>query len=273
MNWRGIKAVMFKDLRVVYRSKMVMLPLLIVPVILQVLMPAAFGLAAIFAGDAFARETGDFAQMLTAMPGPLADRLASLPPDQLMLTLTLVYMFAPLFLIVPLMVSSVIAADSFVGERERKTLEALLYAPLSDRDLLVAKMLGAWVAATGVGLAAFALYALVVNGVGWPVMGRVFFPNLAWVILVLWVAPAVAGLGLGATVIISTRVGTFQEAYQLGGIVVVPIVGLILGQLAGVFYFGPALTFGLGLVVWGIDAVVLWIGVRTFDRDALLARL
>jgi hypothetical protein len=132
---------------------------------------------------------------------------------------------------------------------------------------------GAWAAATGVGLAAFVLYAFVVNGVGWPVMGRIFFPNLAWVILVLWVAPAVAGLGLGATVLISTRVNTFQEAYQIGGIVVVPIVGLILGQLAGVFYFGPVLTFGLGLVVWLVDAVVLWIGVQTFDRDALIARL
>ena len=32
------------------------------------------------------------------------------------------YLFAPMFLIMPLMLSSIIAAESFAGERERKTL-------------------------------------------------------------------------------------------------------------------------------------------------------
>ena len=48
--------------------------------------------------------------------------------DSVMIAM-LVYLFAPMYLIVPMMVSAVIAADSFVGERERKTLEALLHTP------------------------------------------------------------------------------------------------------------------------------------------------
>ena len=39
------------------------------------------------------------------------------------------YLLAPLFLIVPLMVSAVLAADAFAGEKERRTLEALLHLP------------------------------------------------------------------------------------------------------------------------------------------------
>ena len=39
------------------------------------------------------------------------------------------YLLAPLFLIVPLMVSAVLAADAFAGEKERKTLESLLHLP------------------------------------------------------------------------------------------------------------------------------------------------
>lgn len=273
MNWRGINAVMRKDLTVVLRSKMILLPMIILPVILQVLMPAGLGLAAIFGAEQLASELQDFQQMLQIMPQGLRDQLGGMNEAQMFLVLMTVYAFAPMFLIVPMMVASVIAADSFVGERERKTLEALLYTPLTNRELLLAKMLSAWLAAIVVGLGAFVLYTIVVNGVGWPLMGRLFFPNWMWIALVLWVAPAVAGLGLGLTVLLSTRVNTFQEAYQMGSIVVVPLIALMIGQFAGVIYLSVGLTLALGLVIWVIDAVILWFGVKTFDRDALLARL
>lgn len=273
MNWRAIRAVMRKDLKVVTRSKMVMLPMILLPVILQVIVPAGLGLMAIFAGDAVAGDVQDLQQMLALMPAPQVEQFSELGPGALFFQLMVVYAFAPMFLIVPVMVASVIAADSFVGERERKTLEALLYTPLTNREMLVAKMLSAWLAALVVELASFVLYALVVNGVGWPLMGRIFFPNLTWIIMVLWLAPAVAGLGLGLTVLISSRVNTFQEAYQLGSIVVLPIVFLLIGQFTGLVYFGAGLVAGLGAVVWLVDAVILWFGVQTFNRDALLSRL
>ncbi len=273
MNWRGIKAVMWKDLTVVVRSKMIMLTMILVPVIFMVVIPAGLGIAVNLAGEAFVDELGDFETMLGAMPPGLLDQFAGLQPDQLILTLMLVYMFAPFFLIVPLMVSSVIAADSFVGERERKTLEALLYTPLTDRELLFAKMFTAWLAAVVIGIVSFVLYALMANGVGWPVMGRIFFPNWTWIALVFWMAPAVAGLGLSITVVGSSRVSTFQEAYQFSSVLVLPVVLLIIGQMAGVVYLSAGFTLVLGLVVWVVDAVIMWFGVRTFDRDVLLSRL
>lgn len=273
LNWRGIRAVMKKDLKVVLRSKMVVLPMIILPLIMQVLLPAGLGLGAIYGAEALAGDIQDISQLMRAMPTDVMNQLASGSAAAMFFQVMVVYAFAPMFLIVPIMVSSVIAADSFVGERERKTLEALLYTPLTNRELLFAKTLTAWLAAFVVGIGSFILYTIVVNLVGWPVMGRIFFPNLTWIIMVLWLSPAVAGLGLGLTVLISTRVNTFQEAYQLGGIAVLPIVGLMMGQFAGVLYFGAGLVLVLGLIVWLVDAVLLWFGVKTFDRDALLARL
>ena len=85
-------------------------------------------------------------------------------------------------------------------------------------------------------------------------------------------APAVAGLGLAVTVLISSRVKTFQEASQLGGIVVLPIVILMVAQLAGIVFLGPAITLVLGAVIWVIDTGLLWFGVKTFRREELLAR-
>ncbi len=272
MNWRAIGAIIRKDLTVVLRSKAVLLPLILLPILLQVIIPAALGTSINFIPEN-SSDLQELGQMLRAMPPGLQNQLSALGEKQLFLTLMLVYVFAPFFLIVPLMVSSVIAADSFVGEKERKTLEALLHSAITDRELLAGKMLTAWLPAVAISWGCFVLYGVIVNAVGWPIMGRIFFPNAMWFVLVFWVAPAVSALGLSVTVLISSRVRTFQEAYQLGGVVVLPVVVLVIGQAAGVLYLSAGFAFALGLGVWLLDAALLWLGVRTFRRERLLAQL
>jgi ABC-type Na+ efflux pump permease subunit len=190
-----------------------------------------------------------------------------------MVVLMLVYLFAPLYLIVPLMVSSVLAADSFAGEKERKTLEALVYSPTTDRELLLAKWLAAWLPGVAVALGSFVVYGLIANVAAWPTLGRLFFPNAMWLVLALWVAPGVAALGLGVTVMVSARVNSFQEAYQTGSLVVLPVIILLIGQISGLFYLHVGFVALLGLAIWLIDGVLFWWADRTFRRGELLARL
>ena len=135
------------------------------------------------------------------------------------------------------------------------------------------KVFSAWLPALGVAAVGVLLYSLVADLVSWPMLGRLLLPNPMWFLLVIWVAPAVAGLGLGTTVLVSSRVRTFQEAYQLGGAVVLPILFLVVGQITGLLYFNLVVVALLGLFLWAVDAVLLWYGSRTFCRDALLARL
>lgn len=273
MNWRAIRAIIRKDVMVIARSKAVMLPLIIVPIMMQVIMPAGFGLMANLLPASELEGEADLGQMTAAMPPNVRAELGDLEPRQLFLVLMIVYLFAPMYLIVPLMVASVVAADSFAGEKERKTLEALLHSPISRSELLVGKILSGWLPAIGVSLLSFVLYSVVGNLVGWPLMGRIFFPNAMWFVLVLWVAPAVSGLGLSLMVIVSTRVRTFQEAYQLGGMVVLPVVLLMIGQISGLVFLSVGVALLLGLAIWAIDAVLLLIGVKTFQREKLLAQL
>jgi fatty-acid desaturase len=94
-----------------------------------------------------------------------------------------------------------------------------------------------------------------------------------WLVLVVWVTPAVAGLGLGTMVLVSSRAQGFQDAYQLGAAIVLPIVLLLVGQATGVMYFNVGLVLLLGLVLWVLDAALLWFGARTFQRSELVARL
>ena len=124
-----------------------------------------------------------------------------------------------------------------------------------------------------VSLFGFVAYALVANVAAWPIMGRVFFPNATWLVLVSWVAPAFAALGMAAMVLISMRVNGTHEAIQLGGLLVLPLVGLVVGQVRGLVLLGPALVAAVGVVVWLLDAVLLYYGVRAFRRARLVTRL
>jgi len=272
VNWRAVRAVIRKDLKVVARNKGVLLPLILVPMVMLVALPLLVTLAP-SAADLPVTPLAGLDSFVENLPPGLQAELAGLDEGQRWVVLALVYFLAPMYLILPLMVASVIAADSFAGEKERKTLEALLYTPTTDGELFLGKVLSAWLPAMGVALGGFVLYGLMANLAAWPVMGRVFFPNGMWLVLVVWVAPAVAGLGLGTMVLVSVRARGFQEAYQLGGAVVLPILLLVVGQATGVMYFNLGLVLLLGLFLWGVDAVLLWFGGRTFRRSDLVARL
>jgi hypothetical protein len=227
IDTNAIRAVMWKDLTAVKRSKAVVLPMLLVPLLLFVLLPGAVGLAA----RAVTEVNVD--GFLGRLPGNVAAPIRELPEREQLVVLVNGYLLAPLFLIVPLMVSVVLAADAFAGEKERKTIEGLLHLPISDRDLFLAKLLGAFIPAVVVSWVGFLCFALVTNTIAWPVMHRVFVPTRLWAVMILWVAPAVAALGLGVMVRVSARARTSQEANQLGGAVILPLIFIALGQATG----------------------------------------
>jgi ABC-type Na+ efflux pump permease subunit len=272
MNWRAVQAIVRKDLKVVLQNKGVSIPLIVLPTLILLVLPAFASLVPALEGMPNAPST-ELDAFRAQLPAGLQAVLAGYDSTQAAIVLVFVYFMAPMYLVLPLMVASVIAADSFAGEKERKTLEALLYTPTTDGELLVAKLLAAWLPAVAVAWIGFVLYAFVLNLAAWSTMGKVFFPNVMWLILALWVAPAVAALGLSTTVLISARAEGFQEAYQLGVIVVLPILMLLIGQVAGVIYFSPWLVFLLGLVFWAIDAALLYFGIRRFRRSELAIRL
>lgn len=273
MNWRAIFAITRKDLKVVSKSKAVMYPLILVPVVLMVFIPGLVGL--VLQDEAAIEEFSTDAQgFFENLPDGIRSELDAYESDnQRVLYLVIVYQFAPLYLMLPLLVSSVIAADSFAGEKERKTLEALLYSPTTNSEIYIGKMLSAWIPAILIGGVGAIMYNLTANIVGWSVMRQVFMPNLMWMVLVVLVAPAAAGLGLAAMVLVSSRVRSFQEAYQLGNLVVIPIVLLMLGQFAGVMYFSVEAVVIMGLIIWAIDVSLLWYGAKSFKRTELISQL
>lgn len=267
VRWAIVRAVVAKDLTAVRRSKAVVLPMVVVPLLLLVVLPLGIGLAA------RGQEAPGVSDFLDSIPGDLAEPILRLPQEEQLIVLVNGYLLAPLFLIVPMMVSAVLAADAFAGEKERRTLESLLHLPVTDRELFLAKLFGAFVPAVAVSWAGFLCFAVVANGIAWPVLHRVFVPTPLWLVMIFWVAPGVAALGLGVMVRVSARARTAQEANQLGGAVVLPLIFLAVGQATGLLLVDLPVAVAIGAVVWLVAAVLTARGARRFTRDSLAARL
>ena len=101
----------------------------------------------------------------------------------------------------------------------------------------------------------------------------ILLPNLDWILMILGLAPTVALASIGLTVIISSRVKGFREAQQISVILLLPILALIFGQVAGAVIFGPVMIALLTAVFVVIDFVVFRIGVKLFKREEILAKL
>jgi ABC-2 type transport system permease protein len=269
MNRRGVSAVVRRDLVVALGSKAVVLPALIVPLILLVLLPAAAGFAASLVEAA---TIGDLEVLLQALPATVVDGLsddASLQAAELAVT----YLLAPLVLLVPVMFAAVIAADGIAGEKERRTLEGLLLTPLTDRELVTAKLLAAWVPATALGIAGGVVYALVANLAVGIQVGRMILPTAEYLVMVLWAGPTFAAASLAAVSLVSVRVATTQEAFQLGGVVVLPVVALIISQSTGALLISVWLLVVAGFVALAIAFGLLSLGSRSLSRSRLGERL
>jgi fatty-acid desaturase len=91
--------------------------------------------------------------------------------------------------------------------------------------------------------------------------------------MMFWMTPAFALLGVTATVMISARVKTFMEAYQLTGSLVIVVLALVIGQATGVLYLGVGMVFLLGTLIWIVDAILIYFGLRIFNRSTLIANL
>jgi ABC-type Na+ efflux pump permease subunit len=274
MNWRSIWAIARKDLKEVRQNKAAWIPAIVLPLMFAVIMPILFSTVPRFIpADDVQRQLGDVEAMLKNLPPVVRAIFDGLKLEQMFVLYMTAFMLAPLFLIMPLMFSSVVGADSFVGERERKTMEALLYSPATDMELFLGKVLAAVIPAISLSWLTYLVYIIVVNVASYGLFERIWFPLPTWWPLMFWLTPAFALLGISATVLVSSRVKTFMEAYQLSGALVVIVLGLVIGQISGVLFLGVGTVMIVGTLIWIVDGVLIYLSVRNFKRSALIAKL
>jgi ABC-type Na+ efflux pump permease subunit len=172
----------------------------------------------------------------------------------------------PMFLVLPVFLPILLAAQSIGGERERRTLEPLLATPVSTLSIVLGKSIAALTPALGITWIAAGLFCLGIDQVA----GRALLPDSAWLFGTLLLSPLLALFGNAMAVVVSARVLDPRAAQNLAATTVLPLLGLLVVQLAGRIALGPRFYAGLALGVAAADAALIYIAVRTFDRERLL---
>jgi len=271
MDKTAIWAIATKDMRSIVSSVRVWLPMLVIPFLLGVVAP---GMMIVLAGYGDFSQFGDLQfvyELMQRLEGTeLYDRLQSFSTfNQKMVYLLITYLYTPFFLVIPIMASSVVAANSFVGEKERKTLESLLLSPVDMLSLFIGKVLSAFIPAITISYIIFIFFGITVNLLTAPLFPQTIFPTVDWIIMIGWVVPAVCLFVILFNVLISAKVRGFQEASQLGSVVVIPIVILIVSQLFGYFFLSTWRIFLIGAIVFCIDLIF----IRWFSRQQYRIKL
>jgi len=180
--------------------------------------------------------------------------------------------FSLMLLMLPQLLPAVLAAQSVVGEKMRRTLEPLLATPISTTELLAGKIMGAVLPALIATWGAALIFAIgtVRIGVTPAVAAAILRPG--WVLAILISSPLLSVIAVGLAVLISARVSDPRAAQQLSALLVLPLVGALAGQSMGLL--GSSMTFGIGLdlVLAPLAVGVLALAVRVFEREAILTR-
>lgn len=261
MNVRQL-AVMTKDIRGVTLNKQVFAVLLIVPLALVIVLPSIFVLVTAFAPDA----ASDFQKILDMLPADNGAR----SQQQRIFGLILNNIMPVFFLMIPIMASSVMAASSFVGEKEKHTLETLLYSPLSLKQMFQAKILAGFSVGMMVSYISFAAMMLMLELEVFLLTGEALLPSSSWLAIMLLIAPAISLIAIAVTVRSSAKAQTIEEAQQRAVFLVFPILALLIGQFTGILLISAGLLWGVGAVLAALDVLLMRGAAGSFTYEKLL---
>jgi uncharacterized membrane protein SpoIIM required for sporulation/ABC-type transport system involved in multi-copper enzyme maturation permease subunit len=166
----------------------------------------------------------------------------------------------------PISISLVIALESFVGEKERHSIEPLLSSPLNDWQLYLGKLLSATVppliaSYIGIGVYLFGLY----RRVGW-------MPERVLLFQIILLTTVQAIVMVSGAVVVSSQTTSVRAANLLASFIIIPMTFLIQGESVVMFWAKYDVLWWaiVGQIV--IAALLIRTGIAKFNREELLGR-
>ena len=256
------RAVIKKDFSEVWDSKMARSTLLVVPLLMVVVIPIVF---LIITCNVPSSQVNGVDKIMNMLPQEVRNFNIRQGTFYVM-TNSLFPMF---FLMIPLMTSSVSAASSFVGERERGTLETLVLTPMTLPKIFHAKVLGCILLSSIVTAISFVSFAVVIS-VGDILLGMPFFLNWSWLVCILLFAPGVTVFGVVFMVLVSAKSKSYIEAVQTSGYIVLPLILIFAGEFTGLFSLDAFRLLLISVVVIVLDVIIWFVTSHSFRAEKLL---
>lgn len=259
---RRVTAVIENEWRQLLKSKVVIFTTLVPPVLLVLIALAVLFLSTWIEADV-SRISREASSML-----PGGGSLGLVGTDAI--RATLLSPFIVLFQMIPLVVPITIASYSIIGEKQSRSLEALLSTPIRTWELLLGKALAAALPGILVTWYSFAVFAITARFLVSDGLFLRLIIGPTWMLTIVVLTPLFCLLAVGLGIIISSRVRDPQSAQQLGSLVILPLIGMLVAQVTGTVNVDVVLVltsaFGIGL----LDAGLLALAVRLFQRETIL---
>jgi ABC-2 type transport system permease protein len=209
-------------------------------------------------------------QQVVAVAGARMPGLRSLPRDAATQAF-LFQQFLLLFLVAPIFGAVSLAAYSVVGEKQGRTLEPLLTSPMATWEILMAKVLAAFLPSLAIELAGLCIYLALVRATALQGVAATLV-NARSLILVGLVGPFGSLTALQMTIAISSRVNDARSAQQVAVLVVLPLVLMLIGQIAGAFIVTTPLLLAAAFALAVSWVLLILLSVALFERETILTR-
>jgi ABC-2 type transport system permease protein len=260
MRFHIVSTILRREWLETSRNRLLIATILFPPVILTI---APIALAGVIGERSLPDELA--AQVLSQRP-----EWTSFTPSELAGAFA-VQQFLVFFLLMPAYIPLAIATFSIIGEKQARSLEPVLAAPIRTIELLAGKVIAALVPGVLAGWLTYLVFVALASIVYGPALLGVV-TDASWLMGVFVLGPAIGLSSVVAGVIVSSRVSDPRVAQQIGGIIIVPIIAVILLQATGTVLVGAAGYFVLAVIVTIVSVIGLRIGVVLFDREAILTR-
>lgn len=174
-------------------------------------------------------------------------------------------------LLIALALPVYVASYSIIGEKETRSLEPLLATPITTAELLIGKVIVAAVPSVILTWVSFVLTAVGMYFItSMEVVAALVRP--VWTLSITLHSPLLALLSTSCGVIASSRLNDPRAAQQVTALFVVPLIGISMAVLIGKIYLSTTMMMGATVVLVLINAGVLWLAVRLFQREMILTR-
>jgi ABC-2 type transport system permease protein len=259
----AVGTIIKKEWMDVRKNKLVLYVVLFVPLLMTAIPLVMMGIM-----GRVGVSQGDLEEMATMLKNPLFQGLNAVEAVQS----TMASNFLVLFLMMPLMVPVTIASYSIVGEKVTRSLEPLLATPVSTMKLLLAK--GVAAAVPGIVGAWLAYLVFLIGARFLAVSDRVYdiFLNPMWLVAMLVLAPLLTIMAVNVGIIVSSRTSDPRAAEQLGSLIILPLMVLFIGPLAGFIQLNVTTFLIAALIALLADVVLMYLGVKLFQRETVLTR-
>lgn len=166
----------------------------------------------------------------------------------------------------PISISLVIALESFVGEKERRSIEPLLSSPLTDFQLYIGKLLAVMVPPLMASFLGITVYLIgVYRQLGWQPE-----PELLSQVLLLTAVQAL--LMVSGAVVISSQTTSTRAANLLASFIIVPMALLLIVESFLMFWADYTVLWWIILGQVVIAGLLVRMGIAHFNREELLGR-